>query len=86
MISGEDYRMHIFYRQEKIFLLMQDFQPQFITGVIILQGAVLPDQIDPLGGVSYPSSELLAKSGTILFLILEQVFCLFQEKFLVDFQ
>ena len=30
-------------------------------------GAVLPDQIDPLGGVSYPSSEILSKSGSTVF-------------------
>lgn len=30
-------------------------------------GAVLPDQIDPLGGVSYPSSEILSNSGSTVF-------------------
>jgi type IX secretion system PorP/SprF family membrane protein len=30
-------------------------------------GAVLPDQIDPLGGVSYPSSEILTNSGRSVF-------------------
>jgi type IX secretion system PorP/SprF family membrane protein len=30
-------------------------------------GAVLPDQIDPLGGVSYPSSEILSNSGRTVF-------------------
>jgi len=29
--------------------------------------AVLPDQIDPLGGVSFPSSEILANSGKTVF-------------------
>jgi type IX secretion system PorP/SprF family membrane protein len=31
------------------------------------EGAVLPDQIDPLGGVSYPSSEILSNSGKTVF-------------------
>jgi len=30
-------------------------------------GAVLPDQIDPLGGVSYTSSETLSNTGTTVF-------------------
>jgi type IX secretion system PorP/SprF family membrane protein len=30
-------------------------------------GAVLPDQIDPVGGVSYPSSEILVNSGRTVF-------------------
>ena len=30
-------------------------------------GAVLPDQIDPLGGVSYPSSETLSNTGRSVF-------------------
>jgi type IX secretion system PorP/SprF family membrane protein len=31
------------------------------------EGAVLPDQIDPLGGVSYPSAETLTNSGKTVF-------------------
>jgi type IX secretion system PorP/SprF family membrane protein len=31
------------------------------------QNAILPDQIDPLGGVSIPSSEMLASSGKTVF-------------------
>jgi type IX secretion system PorP/SprF family membrane protein len=31
------------------------------------EGAVLPDQIDPLGGVSYPSSEILSNTGKTVF-------------------
>ena len=30
-------------------------------------GAVLPDQIDPLGGVSIPSSEIISKAGQTIF-------------------
>ena len=47
--------------------------------------AVLPDQIDPLGGVSFPSSEMLVNFRERQYLILEPDFFLFPENFLEDF-
>ena len=76
MISGEDYHMHIFCRQVKICSLMPGFQLHFITRGFNFDNAILPDQIDPLGGVSIPSSESLAFSPEEQYLILGQGFFL----------
>ena len=46
---------------------MQVFLLHFITEDIILRDAVLPDQIDPLEELLYPSSEALASKGRTVF-------------------
>ena len=60
MISGEDSLILIFFRQGKIFLSMQGFQRSFYHRGFNLENAVFPDQIDPLAGIMYPTSEALA--------------------------
>ena len=59
--------MPIFCRQGIIFLFMQDLQPSVFHRGYNFTDAVLPDQIDPVGGVTLPSSEVLdAKGKTVL--------------------
>ena len=66
MISGEDYHIHIFSGGKDLFINAGLSASVFHRG-FNFNGAVLPDQIDPLGGVSYPSSETLSNTGTTVF-------------------
>ena len=59
--------MPIFYRQGRIFLLMQGFRLQFITEALTLTMLFCLTRLIPLGGVSIPSSEILTSPGKTVF-------------------
>ena len=55
--------MLIFCRQGKTFYINAGLSASFYHRGYSFGKAILPDQIDPLGGVSFPSGETLTASG-----------------------